>query len=83
MHPDPGIRPAHCLGCQDCGSGSAPWNRHPQILTDLTVDACVAMRALADVLGEDIPSVEVVNHLAFGITVAGIWETGTWGEGGR
>ena len=40
------------------------------------------MRALADVLGKDIPSVGIINHLTFRIIVAGIWETGTWGWGG-
>ena len=50
-------------------------SRHPRILTDLTVSAYVAMRTLADILGEDVPSVQVIDHLAFGIIVAGIGKT--------
>lgn len=52
-------------------------SRHPQVLTDLTVDTCITMRTLADVLGEDVPSVRVASHLAFGIIVAGVWKTRT------
>lgn len=52
-----GIWQAHGLGCQDCDSGSAPPACPTPILTGVTVDACVAMRAFADVLGEDITSV--------------------------
>lgn len=73
------MRPARGLGC----SGPPQSEQAPQILTGLTVDTCIAMRALADVLGEDVPSVRVVNHLAFGIITAGVWKTRTWEWRGR
>lgn len=65
------------------GLSPRPQGWHPQILTGLTVGACVAIRALADVLGEDVSTVCVIDHLALRIIEAGVWETGTWGGQGR
>ena len=71
--PDAEGRPACGLSHQACGTGCAPQSRHPWILTALTVGASESNRALADVLGEDIPSEGVVSYLAFSIIVAGVW----------
>lgn len=68
-----GMRLAPGLGC----SGAPRKSTHPQILTGLTVDACIAMWALAEVLGEDVPPVRVLDHLALTIIVAGVWDTRT------
>lgn len=59
-----------------------PSNRLP-VLTGFTVDARVAHGALADVFGEDVPSLCVHSHQAFGIIVARVWGARSWKQGGR
>lgn len=59
-----------------------PSNRLP-VLTGFTVDARVAHRTLADVFGEDVPSLCVHSHQAFGIIIARVWGAGSWKQGGR
>lgn len=59
-----------------------PSNR-PPVLTSFTVDARVAHRALADVFSEDVPSMCVDSHQAFGVIVARVWEARSWKQGGR
>lgn len=60
---------------------SSPPPRPPPMLTGFTVDTGVAHRAVAEVFGEDVPSLCVHIHQTFGIIVARVWGTRSWKRG--